>query len=62
MIHLLLLATVLAQVAAQPARTQPQVTAPADVKPGSINLDDVEYPYRAPAGGTSMYAIRTSCP
>ena len=45
MIQVLLLAAALAQAAAQPARTQPQVTAPADVKPGSINLDDVEYPY-----------------
>jgi pimeloyl-ACP methyl ester carboxylesterase len=45
MIQALLLAAALAPAAVQPARTQPQVTAPADVKPGSINLDDVEYPY-----------------
>ena len=44
MIQVPLLAAALAQAAAQPARTQPQVTAPTDVKPGSINLDDVEYP------------------
>jgi len=45
MIQALLLTMALAQAAGQPSRTQPQVTAPADVKPGSINLDDVDYPY-----------------
>src|SRR5262245_62279063 len=45
MIQLLLLAMALVQSPAQPSRSQTEVKAPADVKPGSINLDDVEYPY-----------------
>src|SRR5262245_33125266 len=45
MINLLLLTIALAQGAGQPSRSQAPVTAPANVKPGSINLDDVEYPY-----------------
>jgi pimeloyl-ACP methyl ester carboxylesterase len=44
MIQILALALLLAQPPGQPA-TPAQVPTPTDVKPGSINLEDVQYPY-----------------